>query len=279
MGQADWSNSSGPVRDRNAGRVCNLAGLKLAQDNLVTLQEINRGTEIALRELEAERDRARFVDKTFLVLKFTRATCDAFIDLAANFTGVLGKRVKKSYKIAGTVADTAARAATGQDVNYADAGWKLYKDARPAFSNPVHEFGLTMIEVKVDIVKSALNKNEKGVQKSAGDYMTELTKFTIEEAFRAEFGEKAGEKAGKVVDIGKTMFDYHQAIGEAFDEAIENSLDTEMRYIDQRMTIIRSAKGVRKAVESLERFVNDCSKELESTKPPAPGPIEVLPPT
>src|SRR6476661_2773278 len=104
---------AGPIRDRAAARVCNLSGISLAKEQLITFMHLKQGIVNSLRDLESDTKRAQFVDNAFVVVKFTKLTCDAFIGLAAELTklapgGVLEKQaklVKAGYGATGAVAD------------------------------------------------------------------------------------------------------------------------------------------------------------------------------
>ena len=69
------------VRNPDGLRVCNLAGIATAKTQLVTYTELSEGIEVALRDIETHKSRDDLINKSLMVLRLTKATCDGFIDL------------------------------------------------------------------------------------------------------------------------------------------------------------------------------------------------------
>src|SRR5882762_8001143 len=83
------SVATGPVRDRAAAQICTLAGISFSREKLIKLTELKRCIELSLRELDQEARRDAILNKSIVLLRFTKATCDAFIGLAAEFSSLL----------------------------------------------------------------------------------------------------------------------------------------------------------------------------------------------
>src|SRR6476619_2529550 len=100
MADARASISSGirPIGDPDGVRVCTLAGIAQAQDELVELSKVKTGLDIALRDLESQGKKDLSVVRAFMVLKWTKMTCDAFIGMAAVFSPG-GSKVKAYYGV------------------------------------------------------------------------------------------------------------------------------------------------------------------------------------
>ena len=83
-------DSLGPIRDRDAVRVCSLSGIMNAKERVVSLEKLRDGLELSIHELEKQRSRDQLRNKGLLVARFTKATCDAFLSMAADLASVLG---------------------------------------------------------------------------------------------------------------------------------------------------------------------------------------------
>lgn len=244
------------VTETNARRVCTLAGLQAAEKHRVTLEELKRGLSVSLKEAEADRRSAKFAAKGLLVLKFTKVTCDAFIGLAADLSSLVpgagkgAKAVKDVYGVTSVVAETGGTMAAGGKPDYADAGTRLAAAGSDFAKSAPAGFVIKNVSIKSELAIAAMNGDKKGVTKSSIDYATELSKFTLDALDKGQ--------ASKFVGIAKTTFDYHQALGETFDEALRLQGEAEDRYASQKKQFLDLTRRFQSKIDELEKFIESC---------------------
>lgn len=257
------------ITNPNANRVCNLSGLNVARKKRLTFRALKTFVEQSLKEAEAENRRAQFIDSALLVLKSTKATCDAFIGLAADLASFAGvekpaKLVKTSYGVTSVIAETAATEQAGGDPDYAMAAAKLVKEASGFADAPVTEYLVSSAGIKSQLVISAVNSDVNEVKKSSVDYGIELSKFGLESSGNAGAG-----KAAKLASIAKTSFDYHEALGKAFDEALKAKEETAGRFAAAKSMFLTQARRLQGKLNELDQFIQSCEAELQQ------GPVDM----
>src|SRR5690242_20521914 len=87
--QLNTPNAVGPIRDRDALRVCSLNGIASAEQRVTSLRNLREALAMSIQELENQRRKDQIINKGLLVARFSKATCDAFIDMAATLVGIL----------------------------------------------------------------------------------------------------------------------------------------------------------------------------------------------
>src|SRR5690242_19524840 len=98
----------GPIRDADAQRVCSLAGIDTARQKVVTLKQMRDGLQVAMQELEQQRREDQIVTKALGVARFTKATCDAFLGMAAALSkAALGKKAGEEAEFVKNLYSTA----------------------------------------------------------------------------------------------------------------------------------------------------------------------------
>src|ERR1043166_480224 len=114
MAERTRKQVKGPIRDPEAARVCGLHDISAKQRQLVTLRQLQGALQTSIHELEREHQHEHFVNRAFMVLRFTKATCDAFIGMAQTFvetfipvSEMAAKKVSAGYKAVATLGDAA----------------------------------------------------------------------------------------------------------------------------------------------------------------------------
>lgn len=238
------------IRDKHSIRVCNLAGIKLAGEQRLKLENLQRGLNQSLAEFEVEKKRAEFGVRALMVARFTRASCDAFIGIAAALSeAVLPEGVAKE---AGAV-----KGAYKTETAYIDSGGDLLKTATTA----AKEFGSGMDDkalgfvvnsgaIKAEMARSALNSDKEGLEKSAAEYFIELGKFTLDSLER--------KKQKAFVDIAKEAFEYNEKVGAAFDELLDSQLENSERFERSKATLKMQARKISSKINDLDDFIQSC---------------------
>jgi hypothetical protein len=259
MPQPPFANKSGNViRDQDAARVCNLAGITAARRKIVRLSEARDGLIIAMRELEAQKRKDDILAKTLLALKFTKATCDAFIGLAAELSkAVLPKAVatnarlvKGAYGITSSLAEAAGTAIAGDRVDVTKTAAAVTKAGGDLIDDAGYRYLLKNTGVKIELFNNAMNGDSKGLRKSAIDYMSDLAKFSLDVLEQ--------KKASVFLGIAKQTFDYNEKLASAFDELIAYREADDMRLFSAKMQLIKSGRQIEKNIRTMEDFIASC---------------------
>ena len=262
----------GPIKNQDAGRVCSLANISSAGKKLVTWRELKRGLDMSISELESQRSKEQIVNKALLVARFTKATCDAFIEMAAEMTKVvLPKAAAKKVKLVNTVYGMATPLAkaggtmlAGGKVDKVKTMTAVTKAAAGLVKNSGVEILIKNTAVKVEIVKGAMNGDQKGLFKSAVDYVYDLNTIAIKIA--------GAEKTAAFANIAKQTFDYNSALQEAFDEYLDLKVESADRHTSLKVSMLRSARQISMKITELEAFIQSC----QTSAPDAP--VTVSPP-
>jgi hypothetical protein len=255
----------GPIQDPDARRVCSLAGLETARQKVFTLRQLRDGLDISIKDLEAQRRKDKIINTALVVARFTKATCDAFISMA----GALGKAVlpkpageevekfAAGYAAATPLVDAAATSAAGGNADWVKAGTASVKEG---VSLVTRNQGAQLITkstvVKVEIIKGAMNHDKEGVIKSAVDYTYDLN-VTV-----AEMTGKKGEAGAALAKVAKSAFEYNEQIGKAFDQLIDDDLESRERIHALKSSLVHQAKLLSKKIGEMDQFITSCEYQL-----------------
>ena len=261
---------TGPIRDPAAARICSLAGLNRAYRGLVTLRELDRGTELALQEIEAAKTRAELVDKALVVARFTKATCDAFIGLAAELSSnKAAKGVANAYGVSDVAAGAVGDLTAGARIDVISLKTDALKAAAP-YAGTNAAYGMKSIAVKTELIRAAMNANQEEVLKRAAEYNFDLATYTLDHLAAIEKDTKTGAFPGavsKFIDIGKEIFQYNEKVGTAFDAYLKDAEETGSSFRSQKQSIKASAENIRRRVRELEKFIESCEASLNRQAP------------
>jgi hypothetical protein len=269
MAQPDLftSDTIGPIRDPDARRVCSLAGIDTERQKLLTLRQLRDGLNISIQELESQRRKDRIINRALVVARFTKATCDAFISMAgalgkAVLPGPAGEQVERfaaGYAAATPLVDAAANSAAGGKSDWLKAGATSVKEG---VSLVTHNKGTEILTkstvVKVELIKGAMNHDKEGIIKSAIDYTYDLNTTVLEMT-----GEK-GKAGAALAKVAKSAFEYNEQIGKAFDQLIDDDLESEQRASALKSNIVHQAKLLSRKIDEMEQFITSCEYQLDS---------------
>lgn len=267
MAQPNFSSPDtvGPIQDPDARRVCSLAGLETARQKVFSLRQLRDGLDISIKDLEAQRRKDKIINTALVVARFTKATCDAFISMA----GALGKAVlpkpagEEAEKFASLYAastplvDAAATSAAGGRADWVKAGTASVKEG---VSLVTHNQGAVLMTkttvVKVEVIKGAMNHDQEGIIKSAVDYTYDLN------VTMAEMTGKKGEAGAALAKVAKSAFEYNEQIGKAFDQLIDDDLESQERVHALKRNLVHQARLLSKKIDEMEQFISSCEYEL-----------------
>lgn len=265
--QFNTPDAIGPIRDRDVYRVCGLSGLVAAKQKVVSLQKLRDGLEISIRDLERQRNREQMLNKGLMVLRFTKATSDAFISIAADLAKVVfGKAVGDEaeavdaiYGAATPLAEEASSSIAGQKVDWVKAvGDSAKKGVNRVTNNDGYRILTQTTVVKVEVIRAAMNEDKEGLMKSAGSYLIDL------HVAIAESTKKVGaERVAAFVKISKDAFEYNEKVGNAFDELLDGDRETAERYLSLKTSLVHQARRLSRTIAELQSYIADCGAELD----------------
>ena len=255
------SHAAGPIRDPNARRVCGLTGITAAKDRLVSLRALRDGLELSLRELENQRRKDQITTKSLLVARFTKASCDAFLEMIATASKlVLPKAVAEGAEAVanayGTITPIAEAVGTRVAGGKVDVAKTAIASAKKGVALATHgqDAGVKLLAkssvVKVEVINNAMNQDAKGVMKSAASYTRDLHTTVFKEA-----GFKKTAAVGEMTKIAQSAFTYNEQIGKAFDEMLQGSSESEERYQSLKTTILTQARQLSKRIAEMEQVL------------------------
>jgi hypothetical protein len=237
------------------------------------------GLEISIQDLEMEKRKEEMLNKGLLVLRFTKASCDAFISMAADFLSVIGGEVAKKqaeaieaiYGAASPVAEAASSSYAGQKVDWVKTGAdSIKKGVSLVTKNEGYRIATKSAVVKVEIIKSAMNGDKEGLLKSAASYLYDL------HTTLGDLAENAGVKrVSAFAKIAKDAFEYNEKTGEAFEELLQGDLETQERYHALKTTLIHQARRLSATIDDLDEYITSCDAEIKASSGAATSPIKL----
>jgi hypothetical protein len=255
----------GPIQNPDARRVCSLAGIETERQKLFTLRQLRDGLDMAIRELENQGREEKSRNRYMLVLRFTKATCDAFISMAGALVGGSAEKVSEGYAALTPVAEAVGTSAAGGKVDLVKAGATFVKEGVPLVThNKGKEILTKYTVVKVEVIKGALNHDDDGIIKSARDYSIDLGTIIADSE---EFGVK-GKVLAAFAKVAKSAFEYNEQIGKAFDQLSADDIESQERVYTLRSNLVHQAKLLSKKIDEMEQFVTSCEYQLYPRKLP-----------
>jgi hypothetical protein len=101
-----------------------------------------------------------------------------------------------------------------------------------------------------------MNHDREGIIKSALDYTYDLH-TTV-----AEMTGKRGEAGAALAKVAKAAFEYNEQIGKAFDQLIDDDLESQERIHALKSSLVHHAKLLSIKIDEMERFISSCEYEL-----------------
>jgi len=277
MAELKRKQVKGAIRDKEAARVCGLHNISSKQQQLVTLRQLREALQTAIHELERERQHEQFVNRAFMVLRFTKATCDAFLGMAETFVGAFlpasekgAKAVSEFYGVGTTLGEAAGTKMAGGKVDYTKTALDLAKTASSRIKEEDlgHKLLADSMIVKGEVIHAAMNNEKEEVTKKAAGYVFDLhvtlAKAGLEHAGRA----KTKKAVGFFADTAKRTFEYNDALGKVFDGMIESEEEGDQRYISLKTTLLKQAKRVSAQISALEESLGTGSTSAAAKKKP-----------
>ena len=170
-----------------------------------------------------------------------------------------GEKVEKfaaGYAAVTPVVEAAATSAAGGNAEWAKAGATFVKEGA---SIVTHNKGAEMTKstvVKVEIIKGAMNHDKEGIIKSAVDYTYDLN------ATIAEMTGKKGEVGAALAKVAGSAFEYNEQIGKAFDQLIDDDMESQERIHALKSNLVHQAKLLSRKIDEMEQVITSCEYQL-----------------
>ena len=273
MGQPDFFTTDAvrPIQDPDARRVCSLAGIDTARQKVFTLRQLRDGLNLSIGELERQRRKEKIINNVFLVARFTKATCDAFISMAGALgsaflpeaAGKTAEKIASGYAAVTPMLEAASTAAAGGDAEWAKVAATFVKEGVSVVTDKKGAQLVTKSAVvKVEIIKGAMNHDKEGIIKSAVDYTYDLN-TTL-----AELAGKKGKEGAALAKVAKNAFEYNEQIGKAFDQLIDEDLESQERIHALKSSLVHNAKLISRKIGEMEQFLTSCEYQLTPPRLP-----------
>lgn len=252
-------------KSKEMRRDCSLSGVGFKEDQLHEMVKIADGLRVTLNGLSSERGWATFHDGALAGLKWTKASCDAFISIAATWGPPQAKAIEGMYVAGSGVGEAASKKAAGQRVNTSDVAKSViegvakgvpgtkygrYMMGKDADKNVKQVSGIAVINTK--LIHGAINGNESSVKKAVFlDLSAEIVKITFEGA-----GMNLSKKA---VGTAKSVADLGFSVAATLEEYKSASSSTKNSFDMQEKMIRSSLSRIEITVRRLSAELNECA--------------------
>ncbi len=251
-------------RSDHISRICLNADVTITKDKLIRFYDLRKVVRAQLEDLEHQHSIDKIVDGSIAILSLTKATCDAFISLAAALSpkpiSSAANVVKSVYGIGTAAGDLIGTGMSGGVPDYLGGGLEMAKSAADFLpgsgdvSRDAVKFLGKKTVIEAQMVKAAVTNNPDELKKSSLEFATELGGFTLETLGK--------EGAKKFLDIGKAAFDYHEGLNKVTDSYFTDVFQTESRYQSLKSILTIQLNQLTKKIRELEENLRDCRVEF-----------------
>jgi hypothetical protein len=78
----------------------------------------------------------------------------------------------------------------------------------------------------------------------------------------AEMVGKKGEAGAALAKVAKSAFEYNEQIGKAFDQLIDDDLESQERIHALKSNLVHQARLISKKIDEMEQFITSCEYQL-----------------
>lgn len=253
----------GVQRQIDGHHACSVANVDATKAKIVTLEELHKGLEEAIAQLEAEHSRQQWLNKALLVVSFTKASCEAFLGLAevgaslvlGKTAGTAAKAVKEGYEILAPSAEILSTALLAGQIPKLSSFTALARGAAGKYGSDGTKILVSTKTIQIDLLTNAFAQDHKAMLGDAAKYGFELSKIT------AKYG--IGDKSETIVSGVQTVVEYHMSLTQIIDQHFELE-DTSREVFDNaRLNFRMTALRLKKRIAELQKFVDSCPAVVE----------------
>lgn len=256
-----------------AVRMCTVAGIKNASDQMSSLEEVRRMLVQLIDDTKTTKSRAKLAEHVLFGLKITKIVCDTAVNILANFTGPVGKVIAVGYGGASTLAGEASTAVAGGHVNKgkvvagivktgaAMAGKKglghiklLHGKAYKA-SEELMEAG-DLQGIKVETIAGIMEGDEHDTVKGFSDFTFKVAGMSTD-YLKKETASKVVGTVGSLVSAGTEFHKFYEENKKDTKEAA----DTQDALEGSIRTLMRQLENINAKIQSLQAQIDECSAE------------------
>ncbi len=236
--------------------VCSASGINLLSKERIRLTQLRVAMQTTVAEMRKSVGRDELLSHALLAASLTKATCDAFIEMA----GALGKlaglkgtdEFAKVYGAASAVTTTATQTALGQKADWIGTASSVGKVVVKSSDVADIQF------LKVDILNAALQRDTpKLLQVSFMEYPAKIAEMSL-----AYMGHAASARwVGSVTAVVSSGLSYSRALDVAFNTRLE---DKEFAFANQQQLLgtHHHIAIVSSRITDIETIMNGCGARV-----------------
>jgi hypothetical protein len=253
-----------PSLDHTVTQTCTLHGISIIGGKLTNLRKLEISIQKNLLDLSRVKSHQELMTSALLGLQLTKATCDAFISLAADAADLIGsggsaKLVSSGYSAASALATSTTQSMIGQQANWGATAGTIINSAAPSLLKAKLDTknvsaAASLIKqgtIKTDLLVSAFKNDEAGIKKAAVAYGKSVAQMVAT---------AANSRLGKVVSVMSTLDTYNTALARAFDEAMANR-DSNM-FVGAKRSLEAQLKKIHALIGKFQDQLDRCFIQL-----------------
>lgn len=252
------------LREPVAMRSCSAASVKAMSDKRVVFNDLLAGLRVTQRELDSARGWDDMLNAGFLFLRWTKASCDAFLAMSAAALGPQNKAAQAilhGYRMAATLADAGGRMASGQAIDGALV-FRDVKDAALGLAGDSLGPASGLVNVYANIAIDGFRGDRDGVLKGALlDQTVEQAKLMRDAMGESEGGAKmAGAVRGLdlVVSIATAATTFQRELEKAEDEYLDVKVELAERNRSMKKQMSTEAARLEQRIRRLSQEIDSC---------------------
>ncbi len=236
--------------------VCSSAGINLLGRERIRLVQLRQAMQNTVMEMERSQSKDDLVSRALLAASLTKATCDAFIEMAGalgTLAGIKGTdEFARGYGAVSAVATTATQASLGQNADWLGTANSVAK----AVVKPNDVADLQFM--KVDLVNSALQKDTpKLLQTAFWDYPAKIASMSL-----GYLGREAKKRwVDAVSGVVSSGLNYSRSLESAFDTRLDDA-DFAREKQRQLQETRKHITLVSQQIGEIEGIMNGCAAGL-----------------
>lgn len=249
-------------RDRTAIAVCSVSGLNLMSRQKIKLTQIKQALQSAISEAERASKMDDFMSKSLLVANLTKASCDAFIEMAGALGKVAGLKnvdvAAKGLTAVTAVAGSTAAAFAGQKTDWISTGNSVLKATNSKIGKGDIKDLADLKLLQIDIVNAAVREDSaKALQVIFLKYIPKIGEMSLKYM-------KENVKAnwlGAVASVANAGLTYSKSLDKAFDARLQDMDDAQIRK-DVLESMRNQISQVLNRISEIDKIMSDCTVRL-----------------
>ena len=248
------------VPDRTAINVCSTAGIELMSKKRIRLVQLRQGLEASVVEIEKAAKWDEVISRALLTASITKATCEAFLEIAGALGEAAGIKnvgiVAKAGNAAISVADSAASTWHGIKTDWVSTTNKVAGLAGAKFiKNDAMKDLADLQTSKVEILNSAIRGDTpKSLQEFFLGYTAKVGEMSLKYMGRAT----AANWTSATATVASAGYSYSKSLEEAFNTRIKDREDFSARKSALLSTSYRQMGQIKIQINQIDGILRQC---------------------